>query len=218
MATPVKATIINLSNPGLSVNCQFNPKEFKHQKKNSWKLADAKSQNSGVLNFSGGKPGKITLELLFDTTLEGGDVRSYTQRLLKMMEIEFRDPKTNVGEPPRVRFLWGKIFSFEAVITSINITYKMFRSDGTPVRATAKVIFEESKDDSRFKGQNPTSRSEGREVWEVVEGQTLSWIAYKKYGHPKHWRHIAKANGITNPMALEAGQILEIVELPRQSK
>ncbi len=214
MSTPKKASIVNLTQGG-GITCHFNPKDLKLTKKVSWKPKDAQGKNMGVLEFSGGSPAQITLELLFDTTESGGDVRTDTNKLLEMTLIEKGkiDAETNLGEPPRVRFIWGTILSFEAVITNVSLTYKMFRGDGTPVRATANVTFQQSKDDASFLPQNPTSRSHARRVWVVVEGQTLSWIAYKEYGDPNHWRHIANTNGITNPMALRAGQVLNIVPL-----
>jgi hypothetical protein len=212
MSIPIKAIIVSLENSKFVI-CQFNPKELKYTKSNSWTEADTMTKNSSLLSFSGGAPSELTLELLFDTT-SGGDVRIYTHSLLNMMRIDKNNKQgTQFGEPPRVRFIWGTNFSFEAVITNIALSFKMFRADGTPVRATAQVTFKESKDDNQFLLQNPTSRSKARRVWIVVEGQTLSWIAHKAYGEAKYWRHLAKENGITNPMALRPGQVLNIVPL-----
>ena len=49
---------------------------------------------------------------------------------------------------------------------------------------------------------------------DIKKEMLRTWIAYKEYGDPNHWRHIAQANGITNPMALRPGQVLNIVPLP----
>ena len=46
------------------------------------------------------------------------------------------------------------------------------------------------------------------------EGESLSWIAYKEYGDPACWRHIAETNDIEDPLHLRTGQVLKLVPLP----
>lgn len=213
-SAPEKATITNLLK-NTSITCQFNPTTFTLDKSNGWQNEPIPGRNIGIAKFKGGQAAKISLDLLFDTSSsDSGDVRQYTDTLLEMMEV----PKANMStktleEPPRVRFQWGKIKAFEAVITSVSLTFKLFRPDGTPIRATAKVSFEQVQDEKVFAGQNPTSRSEARRVWVVVEGETLSWIAYREYGDPSYWRHIAETNQLANPLELRPGQVLNLVPL-----
>jgi nucleoid-associated protein YgaU len=44
----------------------------------------------------------------------------------------------------------------------------------------------------------------------VRGGETLSDVASRCYGEPRHWRLIARANGIVDPLTLELGQRLVI--------
>jgi nucleoid-associated protein YgaU len=88
----------------------------------------------------------------------------------------------------------------------------MFKADGTPLRAEVTVNFVQTV--TKPKGQNPTSRSETRKIWVVHEGETLDWIAYREYGDPAQWRHIAETNGLGNPKDLYPGQVLKLTPLP----
>lgn len=117
--------------------------------------------------------------------------------------------------PPKVKFVWGRILSFEAYLTKFSQTLTYFKADGTPVRATVKVTLQQSRDESVFPAQNPTSRSEARKLWVVNAGETLDWIAYKEYGQSAHWRHIAETNNLNDPKNLRTGQVLRLTPLPK---
>lgn len=112
--------------------------------------------------------------------------------------------------PPICKFVWGN-FSFVAIMDSVNVEYMMFRPDGTPIRAKAKIKMTQIEEESFYPPQNPTSRSAPRKVWIVQEGQRLDWIAYQEYGSSAMWRYIAEINKLDNPMQLRPGQILNLI-------
>lgn len=222
----VKATIVDIADNQNSVECQFNPGEYTLSKTNQWTNKAKKGANVGKTDFGGGQPAELKLQLFFDTTnhpynfennqLKHKDVRELTDKIWNMMMVASAttNPKSKKGEPPQVRFQWGKGQFFTAVIKTISQKFTMFLGDGTPVRATLDVTFQQYKDEKVFDPQNPTSRSEARKIWVVVEGQTLDWIAYQEYGDPAMWRHIAETNNLDNPKVLRSGQILNLVPLP----
>jgi nucleoid-associated protein YgaU len=179
---------------------------------------DTKKKDVAKLNFGGGNPATMSLELLFDTTDTGDDVRTkYTDFLLGLLEIDQnkKDENNNpVHEPPDCRLTWGSVLSLIVIVESVDLTFTFFLSNGTPVRATARLSLKQKIDEKQQSRQNPTSRSEARKTWIVHEGQRLDWIAYQEYGNPAHWRHIAETNDLADPGALQAGQILKLVPLP----
>ncbi|GIK37852.1 MAG: peptidoglycan-binding protein [Chloroflexota bacterium] len=223
---PTKAIIRNIATKE-EVECQFNPNEYTLSKTNQWTNKPKKGANVGKTDFGGGQPAELKLQLFFDTTnhrnnvdqqnnLKHEDVRQYTNIIWDMMMVNSstQNPKSKKGEPPQVQFQWGKGSFFTAVIKTITQKFTMFLDDGTPVRATLDVTFQQYKDEKIFDPQNPTSRSEARKIWVVVEGQTLDWIAYQEYGDPAMWRHIAETNDLDNPKSLRSGQILNLTPLP----
>ena len=217
-----KARIVNLAAPDELIECQFNPNEYTVMKQNKWTAKPKKGMNVGETDFGGGQPATLKLKLFFDTTETGEDVRIHTNKIWNLMLVDdnTKNDKTKKGEPPQCQFQWGKTGDsnkanyFTAVIKKISQKFVMFLGDGTPVRATLDVTFQQYKDDDIFPPQNPTSRSAARKVWAVIEGQTLDWIAYQEYGSSAAWRHIAITNGIDNPRDLQPGQILNLTPLP----
>ena len=183
-----KAEIFRVDNPGKKVTCQFNPKDFSITKSVKWVYQTADGKNVGDPEFAGGEAQDLNVELTFDSTDTGSDVRQKYTELLKMAEID--ETKTNSttrkGEPPECKFQWGSFLSFTGVITTVSQNFVLFKADGTPLRARVKVTFSETA--KAKKGQNPTTRTESRKVWTVREGESLAWIAYQEYGDAAQWR------------------------------
>jgi Contractile injection system tube protein len=213
-ASLVHAVIINRDDGDSKIPCMFNPKEYSFSKRNQWAPGKSKGSNLPPLEFGGGQPTTLQMQLFFDTYAAGKDVRKeYTDAIWKLMMVDqkLKDPKTKKARPPKVRFQWGTAWSFEAVIMSINQKFTLFDVHGTPVRATLDVTFQQVTDESLVPKQNPTSGGVGGErVWVVNEGDTLAWIAYKEYGDSNLWRRIADANRMTHVRRLVPGTVLEI--------
>jgi len=209
-----KAEIFRLANPSQKLVCQFNPKDYSITKAVKWVYRQVDGKDVPDPEFAGGEAQDFSVELWFDSTDTGTDVRKKYQELLKMAQIDESKANrtTGKGEPPQCKFQWGSYLSFTGVIKQVSQNFTLFKADGTPLRAKVGVTFAEVAE--KKKGQNPTTRTEARRIWVVHEGQTLDWIAHQEYGDPGYWRHIAETNDLVNPMALRPGQILKLVPLP----
>jgi hypothetical protein len=208
-----KALIINLDSSE-RIECMFNPNTYTYTKGNEWVQGAGAGHNMPQLEFSRGLPTMLSMQLFFDTYAQGTDVRStYTEAIWNLMLVDpsLKDPKTQKSRPPRVRFQWGQSWTFDAVITSIAQQFSLFLGNGTPVRATLDVMFQQSKDPADLPAQNPTSGGLGGErLWTVSAGDTLAWIAFKEYGDSTQWRRIAEANRLTSVRRLSLGTVLVI--------
>lgn len=213
----VKALLRNLDTQK-TLTCMFNPTDYTFSKSVTWSEAKDRGANIPVLEFTGGESAILTLKLFFDTTDTGEDVRSkYTNALweLAMVNKDKIDSKTGKGRPPNVCFEWGNAWSFEAVVTSISTNFTLFREDGTPIRASVDVTLKQVKDPGKFPAQNPTSGgAAGHKRHIVQQSETLDYIAAREYGSAEHWRHIAEANGIDDPMRVQPGSVLALPPLP----
>ena len=201
-----KAYLVNLET-GRRIQCLFNPNEYSISKSNSWKEKSTRSSNVPRLEFTGGGPTELKLDLFFDTYESGGSARDYVKDIISLTQIS--SSGSGDPEPPRCMFSWGTNFEFEAVVSNVSARFTLFRADGTPVRAVVSLTLKECKDQAVQKRQNPSSQgSTGHKVWVVRPGDTINAIAAAEYGDPTVWRVIANANDLDNPMDLRPGQIL----------
>lgn len=125
--------------------------------------------------------------------------------------------KVPYASPPFVKFIWGKIVLFTAVVEKVEISYTFFSPDGYPIRAKASVGFVQNDllglSDDLIPAQNPTSRTDARKTRIAHRGQRLDQIAHEEYGDARHWRTLAEANGMDDPNDLQDGQLLVIPTL-----
>jgi len=197
---------------GLSVTCMFNPYEYSVSKSNSY--AENPQQQSDTPQGEFFKSGAQTLKLvlIFDTYEEDSDVSQVTNKLWKFMLTKTKEEshQNEKIEPPQVAFEWG-VFKFVSYITNMTQKFTLFKSDGTPVRASVDVTFTQYTDVNDYPNQNPTSGGGPIErVWQVIAGDRLDTIAAQVYDDASKWRLIASHNGVTNPFALRPGLQLRI--------
>lgn len=205
---------------GARIDCMFNPTTFEFSTQNRWESDQIPGKDTPTLRFAGGAGGSFSLRLIFDTTSEheGGSVTKYTNKLLKLMEVDTAlpgyDAAKNNGRPPWVKFHWGtQVHSFKAVITSANVAFTYFSTEGLPLRANVDLSFEQFEPGANWGPQNPTSGTpKPKRTHQVQAGDSLDRLAARYFGDSTKWRDIATLNGITNPLDLRPGRLLAIPE------
>lgn len=76
--------------------------------------------------------GKLTMDLIFDTTGDGQDVRNFTTKVAGLMKPDEEE------RPPTVRFEWGA-YSFQGLMESYRETIDFFSPGGVPLRAAINL-------------------------------------------------------------------------------
>ena len=174
------------------------------------------------MQFGGGNPREVTLNLMLDASLVGKDAYvDMTNTLFRMMEIKGGQGAGGAkASPPFVTFMWGSEQTFQSVCTQLTVAYKLFRPNGDPIRADVKMTLKQAVEASTAlsngsnQARNPTTRANaGHGVHTVKDGDSLPSIAYQAYGDATVWRAIADANGIENPIHLRRGRSLSLPKL-----
>ena len=204
---------------GAAVPCLLNPAELTVSRSNSWQAGEAKGVNAPELRFQAGQSGTLSLTLTFDTTSDGSDVTTHTNRLFALMDVDpglqDADPQRNSGRPPWVQLQWGHHFSFKAIIERLQVRYTYFADSGMPLRARVDVTLKQFKDERERPLQNPTSHTEQlHHVHRYVHGETLDRVAATYYGDAGRWRLLAEANGVVDPLRIAPGTLLAVPEIP----
>jgi hypothetical protein len=195
--------------------CLFNPDELQISRSNSWGSRPMPGRGVSKAQYEGASSGTMSLSLFFDTTGDGQPVTKYTSKILKLMEIDpsvpGSDETTNNARPPWVKFHWGDLHSFKAVISSVSISFVYFSTTGTPLRARLQMSLTQYEEDLAFGPQNPTSGTpRPHRVHRVQPGETLDRISAVHYGVSNRWRSIAEANAIEDPLDIRPGTLLSI--------
>lgn len=184
-----------------SFDVHFNPQSLQYTITNM--LSNTGSGNS-TKQYTGESTGKLTLDLIFDTTDTGEDVRLHTIRVAQLMEPGDNENKT----PPVVEFDWG-LYTFAGMVESYKESIDFFSADGVPLRASTNLTL--SSQDEVFEGGSSERRADtggsmaGRDSPNAVQttppgagdGRGVTQTATQG-GNPGAARDIAARNGIEN--------------------
>jgi hypothetical protein len=201
----MKALIIDTDAPSpLLVPVMFNPPEYQLQKTNQFAEIRIPGLGSSLLQFVSGGAQTLTMDLFFDTTGSGQDVRTFTEAVVGLTAL---DAQTHA--PPRLVFLWGSLI-FPCVLESVTQHFDYFNSLGRPLRARLSVTLKEYAQLEGLLADNPLQSADRTKRHVFVQGDTLQAIAAAEYGDSRTWRPIAQASGIDNPLTIRPGRPLTV--------
>jgi hypothetical protein len=185
----------------------FNPTQYSVDKGNTITQAAIPGLEAPILQYVHGNVRTLTMDLFFDTYEEGTDVTDKTDQIYDLLYL---DPSTHA--PPICELTWGT-FYFRGVLDHVSGKFTLFLEDGTPVRATLSVVFNEFIDVDVLVQEQPTESADHRQTRLIKTGDRLDNIAAEEYGDPTRWRPIAQANNMDDPAQLVPGHVLIIPRL-----
>jgi len=203
-----KALIINTDAiVPMPIPVMFNPPEYQLQVTNQFAEVGIPGLGSSLLQFVRGSAKTLTMELFFDTTHLGIDVRLHTGMVLNLTSLN-----SETHAPPPLLFVWGSLI-FPCVLESVTQTFDFFNALGMPLRARLNVTLKEHETLEDILGSNQLLSADRTKQWLFKKGDTLQRIAAQEYGDPNKWRPIAEANNIDNPLTIAVGRALKVPAL-----
>jgi len=199
----------------------LNPEKYTYKFKVEHDKKQASGTSAAAPKFSKILPENFELDFLFDRTGvitdyglpskdpdkpkvfrdEGTGVKKDIEAFKKVV-LEY---KGKLHRPYYLIISWGTLL-FKGILEEMDITYKLFRPDGTPLRAVIHARFKGFIEDKLRNAKENKGSPDLTHVRFVKEGDTLPLMAYRIYGDPKYYLEVAKANNIVNFRKLKVGQ------------
>jgi len=200
-----KATLAALPG-GTPLTVHFNPASLVYSVENSNPpQAGQPKKAQYVAQFSG----KLTMDLQFDTTDTGADVRTVTNQVATFMQASVNataaaasaappSGSNNSGAPPPkappvLMFQWGT-YQFQGIMDSFKETIDFFSADGVALRALVSIQL--SRQDNVFdEGANLSGPSNAGSLVPSSSGDSALSMATRG-GDPSAQRQLGTANGL----------------------
>lgn len=187
-----------------------NPEKFALAYKSEYQKPKTQGNSNTTLKYTTSIPSELDIDFLFDRTgvFGTGQSKDEAERNVEQDINLFKSVILNYdGEnhkPNYLRVLWGEL-NFPCVMISMNLEYKLFSPNGKPLRAVAKVKFQNFIEEEKRVAEEKKSSPDLTHGRIVKEGDTLPLMTHRIYGDSKYYLEVAMANGITNFRKMKPG-------------
>src|SRR5262245_27021498 len=165
----------------------------------------AHGDDGSEAKFKSIKPRTFNFEFLLDGTGASGLPSDVTLQVeLFKLTVGFS------GKSHRPRFLvinWGT-FLATCVLESFTLNYKLFRPDGSPLRAVLSAVFREHKSKALGELMKNLSSPDVTHAHLVGANEHLSYITYRTYKDPRFYYQAAEINALDTVRQVDAGRAL----------
>ena len=181
----------------------INPNEITLAYEMEYDAAQGSGTTGSRMNFKKLKPGDLSLTFFIDGTGANGPPIEVQQMVEEFQTVTGYNGK--IHRPNYLKVTWGTLQVKRCVLKSASIAYKLFASDGVPLRAVITAVFVECADDKTrvAKAQDKSSDLTHKRV--VRAGETLPLLCHRIYGNAGLYLRVAAANGLDNFRDLQPG-------------
>lgn len=186
----------------------LNPEKYVYQYKIEQNEQQATGTSAAATKFNKKLPEELQIDFVFDRTgiiperarTEDGIIDDLEH--FKKVVLDYNGDQ---HKPNYVMISWGSLL-FKGSMIEMSVEFKLFRPDGTPLRAVAKAKFKGFvEDDLRVAKENKNSPDLTH--YRVVRaGETLPLMAFRIYGDSRYYLAVAKANNLHDFRNLQPGQ------------
>lgn len=188
----------------------LNPEKYLYKYKIEQNEDQAAGTSAAPIKFSKKLPEELELEFVFDRTgviPEKGRTADGIIDDLEHFKKVILEYNGDQHKPNYVMISWGSLL-FKGSLIEMTVEFKLFRPDGTPLRAIVKAKFKGFVEDNLRAAKENNSSPDLTHYRVVKAGESLPMMAYRIYGDSKYYLEVAKANGLINFRNIQPGQEL----------
>jgi nucleoid-associated protein YgaU len=194
-------------------SAQINPESYAQTFEIEYDEDQAPGTSNKLPKYNKTKPQVLEFEFTFDASgaVPGTTDQQREEGVLGMLDHFKKVVFSYDGEthkPPFLILSWGTLL-FKCVLTGMTINYKLFRPDGTPVRALAKATFQGLMEDNLRVAEENDQSPDLTHIRVVQAGDTLPIMCERIYGDTRHFIEVARINKLIGFRNLEVGQKIQ---------
>lgn len=192
-----------------------NPESYAMDYSIQYNTDSAQGNNGTTARYTRHDPEEISFDLIFDNTgimddVPRDDIHTEMDQFKKfLLNIE-----SETHEPRHFMIVWGKML-FKGRVTGLQIQFKLFKPDGTPIRAMATVSFKGSFDDVLRLAMASLLSPDLTHKRTIKAGDTLPNLCEEIYGSTRYITPIARINGLDSFRNLSVGTELYFPSLEK---
>jgi len=188
-----------------SYKVMINPETYTQNYAVEYSKRQASGRSDTSIKYDKSLPQDLSFDLIFDGTGVVDPKRTGLASEIKKFKDIVYTYNGSIHKPNYLKLIWGNNTIFRCHLTSMSINYKLFRPNGSPLRAEVKVSFKNYEDPDAIASQEKKQSPDMTHVVTIVAGDTLPALTYKVYGDSSSYLKVARFNELENFRNLKPG-------------
>jgi Contractile injection system tube protein len=193
---------------GVAYSLPVNPEQMQQKLNIRYDASQGQGTQGTNPHYTGTKAQDFRIEFILDSTgaLYGNtDELPVTSQVTKLLETVYFMER-GIHKPRYLKLVWGAHFTFDCLLTNLDIQYTLYDAFGAPMRAKLNATFlQYIEEEYRVR----TEKKESPDLThyrQVNPADDLPLMTYEVYGNKKLYLQVAKVNNMTNFRKLKAGE------------
>ena len=171
---------------------QVNPDHYALDYATMYNQKGGSGSSESISGYNKRKPQRLTFKFIFDSSgavpnTTSGDIMADFGSFKNVVYTYIGD----VHQPGFVQLRWG-VLIYNCRLTDMKVNFTLFKSDGTPLRATADCTFQGYIDEKKLAAKENRLSPDLTHIVTVVAGDTFPLLCNKVYKDSRHYFEIAK--------------------------
>lgn len=195
----------------------LNPEALKIDRQTVYTKKQAINSSASSDKYESSPGATLNFDLVLDCTGIVDPKRTDLPEEIKTLQKVIYDYNGEIHQPNYVKVAWGKDLNFQGLLTSYNINYTLFKSNGIALRAKVSLSFKAFEAREEVVKKEKKASPDLTHLVEVIQGDSLPQLSEKYWGSPSYYIQAAKFNGLNKFRELQAGSTLVFPPLVTES-
>lgn len=178
--------------PGAEFKAMFNPTEYTKKYVNTYAQKKGINNIQKELVHQNTEAQELNFNFLIDGSGATGEKVEVSKKIKEFLYVVY-DYSGKLKKAKPLKLHWGDEVS-KCVLTSAEVNYTMFRSNGSPLRATIKATFKEDISNIVIERLYNNLSAAADQIRKIKDGDTLVTLAQDIYGNIDRLAEIAEVN------------------------
>jgi len=193
---------------GKPYTAMINPDSLKWQASIEYNDQQAADSSSASQKYKSTPSDKLSFDIVIDCTGVVDSKRTNMMNEIGSLRSIVYTYNGKIHRPNFVKIQWGKNISFNGVLTSMDISYTLFKPDGTPLRAKVSLSFSRYISPSTVVKQDAPKSPDVTHMMQVVEGVSLPQMCLSVWKDETKYIQVARFNDLNKFRNLQSGSKL----------
>lgn len=202
--------------PADTFEVMFNPNAYTLKYEIQYQEEQGKGSSGSPMVYGKIKPREFAFEFIIDGTGTSADKVEVSDEVEHFLAVAGKHD----GSIHRPKYLWLKwgTLSTKCVLKNADISFNLFKPDGTPLRAKIAAVFSENIEETLRVNKEKNSSPDLMHHRLVKTTNNLPQMVHKEYRDHLYYLSVARANGLKNFRRLKPGTYLKLPPITNKNE